>query len=99
MLALSSGMGADQLWQVHQEALSLEEKILRHFDMSSQYGPCIGISRVDRWKRAQRLRLNPPVEVFSVCLQVVEENGKSDTRRDTRIAYIDEFLSTKTAVE
>lgn len=30
-------MGADQL-VVHHEHLSLDEKILRHFDLSSQYG-------------------------------------------------------------
>ncbi|KAI5795542.1 DNA polymerase delta, subunit 4-domain-containing protein [Geopyxis carbonaria] len=84
---------------VHQGNLSLQEKILRHFDLSSQYGPCIGISRVNRWKRAHKLGLNPPVEILAVALEMEDENGGNETRRDTRISYIDDFLSTRTEQE
>ncbi|TGZ84111.1 hypothetical protein EX30DRAFT_338674 [Ascodesmis nigricans] len=80
---------------LHQEDLTLEEKILRHFDMSSQYGSCIGIARLDRWKRAQRLGLNPPIEVLAVALMMEDASGGEDKTRDTRIAYIDDFLSTR----
>lgn len=38
--------------------------ILRVFDMTAKYGPCVGISRLDRWKRAQKLGLEPPEEVI-----------------------------------
>ena len=58
---------------VHQKSLSLPEKILRHFDLSSQYGPCIGISRLKRWKRAESLSLNPPIEVLAVLMKLEEE--------------------------
>jgi len=54
---------------VHQDSLSINEKILRHFDLSSQYGPCIGITRFRRWNRAYRLGLNPPVEVLTVLIR------------------------------
>ncbi|CCX07403.1 DNA polymerase delta, subunit 4-domain-containing protein [Pyronema domesticum] len=54
---------------VHQSDLSTTEKILRHFDLSSQYGPCIGISRVARWRRAEVLGLKPPMEVLAVALE------------------------------
>jgi hypothetical protein len=37
--------------------------ILRVFDLSSQWGPCVGISRLERWKRAEEWGLEPPVEV------------------------------------
>lgn len=60
---------------VHQEELPLEEKVLRHFDLSLQYGPCIGISRLARWKRAQGLGMNPPVEVLAVCLKMEKNFG------------------------
>ena len=30
---------------------------------SSRYGPFIGMTRMQRWKRAQVLNLNPPIEV------------------------------------
>ncbi|KAJ4155200.1 hypothetical protein LMH87_000456 [Akanthomyces muscarius] len=63
--------------RVHQEGLSLNEKVLRYFDVSSQYGPCIGTPRMKRWQRAERLGLNPPIEVLAVLLR--EENkGNSD---------------------
>ncbi|EAW16285.1 putative DNA polymerase delta subunit 4 [Aspergillus fischeri NRRL 181] len=71
--------------RVHQEDLSLHEKILRHFDLSSQYGPCIGIARLKRWRRAKMLNLNPPIEVLAVLLK------EKDTVKQR--AYVDELLS------
>ncbi|KAJ5239099.1 hypothetical protein N7468_003718 [Penicillium chermesinum] len=70
--------------RVHQQDLSLEEKILRNFDLSSQYGPCIGIARIKRWRRANALNLNPPLEVLAVLLK-----GEDVKER----AYIDYLLS------
>lgn len=29
---------------------------------SYEYGPCIGVTRMERWDRAAALGLNPPVE-------------------------------------
>ncbi|KAF4978831.1 hypothetical protein FZEAL_4854 [Fusarium zealandicum] len=63
--------------RLHQEGVTLSEKVLRYFDVSSQYGPCIGIPRMKRWKRADRLGLNPPVEVLAVLLN--EESKGSQT--------------------
>ena len=78
----------------------MEEKILRHFDLSSQFGPCIGITRVNRWKRAQRLGLNPPLDVLAVALQMEDEHrGEVEGKRDRRIAYLDDYFSTRTAKE
>ncbi|KAL8907352.1 MAG: hypothetical protein Q9207_001470 [Kuettlingeria erythrocarpa] len=59
--------------RVHQQQLSLHEKILRHFDLSSQYGPCVGIPRMRRWKRAEGLGLKPPIEVLAVLVK--EQDG------------------------
>ncbi|KAJ8771303.1 hypothetical protein K2173_026480 [Erythroxylum novogranatense] len=39
------------------------ESLLRQFDMNMVYGPCIGMTRLARWQRAQRLGLNPPGEI------------------------------------
>ncbi|KAK9144100.1 hypothetical protein Sjap_004003 [Stephania japonica] len=39
------------------------EQLLREFDMNMAYGPCIGMSRLNRWERAHKLGLNPPEEV------------------------------------
>ncbi|KAJ5990202.1 hypothetical protein N7522_010409 [Penicillium canescens] len=70
--------------RIHQQGIDVEEKVLRHFDLSSQYGPCVGIARVNRWRRANTLKLNPPIEVLAVILK-----GKDTKER----AYIDELLS------
>ncbi|OAP62696.1 hypothetical protein AYL99_01923 [Fonsecaea erecta] len=74
--------------RVHQSDLSLHEKILRHFDLSSQYGPCIGISRLQRWRRANTLGLEPPVEVLAVLLR---EQEHSTSQGCGKMAYIDEL--------
>ncbi|KAG9230384.1 putative DNA polymerase delta subunit 4 [Amylocarpus encephaloides] len=75
--------------RVHQGDLRVEEKILRLWDMSSQYGPCIGTPRLNRWLRAHNLGLNPPIEVLAVLLK--EERGNSKVER----AHVDELMSNK----
>ncbi|KUL86662.1 hypothetical protein ZTR_03010 [Talaromyces verruculosus] len=72
--------------RVHQNGLDIDEKILRHFDLSSQYGPCVGISRIKRWRRAHMLDLEPPIEVLAVLLK----NRKAPVAER---AYVDELLS------
>lgn len=79
---------------MHQQGLSLNEKILRHFDLSSQYGPCIGVARMKRWKRANGLGLRPPIEVLTVLLKEEESMNKKAER-----AYVDELMSTRLVVE
>lgn len=36
------------------------ENTLRQFDLDMRYGPCVGLSRLRRWERAQALGLQPP---------------------------------------
>ncbi|KAH6695787.1 DNA polymerase delta, subunit 4-domain-containing protein [Plectosphaerella plurivora] len=74
--------------RVHVDDLSVGEKVLRYFDVSSQYGPCVGIQRVKRWQRAERLGLNPPIEVLAVILQ---EEQKGNPK--TQTAHMDEILN------
>ena len=114
---------------VHQQDLSLQEKILRHFDLSSQYGvsprhshfasclhtptrtslhpstnptphlqPCIGITRLARWKRASKLGLHPPIEVLAVLLQEADKT-KVGSEIKGQTAYIDELLGGRSAIE
>ncbi|KAK5651211.1 hypothetical protein OQA88_12718 [Cercophora sp. LCS_1] len=64
----------------HTEGLTTGEKILRYFDVSSQYGPCIGTARLKRWQRAEALGLNPPIEVLAVLLK--EENKPQRAHMD-----------------
>ncbi|KAK8134418.1 DNA polymerase delta [Apiospora sp. TS-2023a] len=93
-----TGRQVDQYWRklegeriskrVHQEDLSQAEKVLRYFDVSSQYGPCVGISRMRRWQRADKLGLNPPPEVLAVLLKEEEQGTKGVER-----AHMDTILN------
>lgn len=62
--------------------------------MSSQYGPFTGVTRVERWVRAKRLGLDPPIEVLAVALMMEDKKGGGDMGRDCRKAYVDEWFST-----
>ncbi|XP_058382254.1 DNA polymerase delta subunit 4 isoform X2 [Diceros bicornis minor] len=43
-----------------------ELELLRQFDLAWQYGPCTGITRLQRWHRAKQMGLEPPPEVRQV---------------------------------
>ncbi|KAL5513407.1 hypothetical protein ACEPAH_3806 [Sanghuangporus vaninii] len=53
---------------VHAEKQTKIHHILRVFDTSYEYGPCIGMTRLQRWERAHALGLNPPPEVREILL-------------------------------
>ncbi|KAL5536681.1 hypothetical protein ACEPAF_504 [Sanghuangporus sanghuang] len=61
---------------VHAEKQTKIHHILRVFDTSYEYGPCIGMTRLQRWERAHALGLNPPPEVREILLskQGLEED-------------------------
>ncbi|KAH5655158.1 hypothetical protein HBI23_148330 [Parastagonospora nodorum] len=77
--------------RVHQSDLSLHEKVLREFDMSAQYGPCTGIARLKRWKRAYRINLDPPLEVLAVLLKEMDEDSSVALQR----SQVDELLNSR----
>ncbi|KAF2873463.1 DNA polymerase delta, subunit 4-domain-containing protein [Massariosphaeria phaeospora] len=81
--------------RVHQEDITTHEKILREFDMSGRYGPCTGIARLKRWKRAHRLELDPPIEVLAVLLKEMESKDKLTVQR----SRVDELLNARVDVE
>ncbi|GFO10551.1 DNA polymerase delta subunit 4-like [Plakobranchus ocellatus] len=43
--------------------------ILKQFDLTLEYGPCIGISRLDRWERAEKHGLKPLPEVRDLLIR------------------------------
>jgi len=48
---------------------------LRGFDMNTAYGPCLGMTRLERYERAQKWGLKPPPKIgkFLKALDVDEE--------------------------
>ncbi|XP_069089038.1 DNA polymerase delta subunit 4 isoform X1 [Pleurodeles waltl] len=49
------------------EELALER--LRSFDLEWRYGPCTGITRLERWERAEFLGLQPPKAIRDLVLE------------------------------
>ncbi|KAF6753524.1 DNA polymerase delta, subunit 4-domain-containing protein [Ephemerocybe angulata] len=62
---------------IHGKDLNRIDDILRVFDLSYEYGPCIGMSRLERWERAQTLGLNPPKDVYDILMT---KEGLTDPR-------------------
>ncbi|PNS16064.1 hypothetical protein CAC42_4465 [Sphaceloma murrayae] len=84
--------------RVHQEGLAVGEKILREWDMSGQFGPCIGISRLARWRRARKLGLEPPVEVLGVLLGVLDGDKAERKGEEGGRAYVDLLMGSRFGV-
>ncbi|KAI9650566.1 hypothetical protein NHQ30_000584 [Ciborinia camelliae] len=76
--------------RVHQRNLEISEKMLREWDCMSQFGPAIGIPRTQRWHRASRLGLNPPIEILAVLLKEEEKKNKAVER-----AHVDELMGAR----
>ncbi|XP_072239643.1 DNA polymerase delta subunit 4 [Leuresthes tenuis] len=46
---------------------------LRQFDLDWRFGPCTGISRLQRWERAKLHGLNPPEDIRNLLLKTHNE--------------------------
>ncbi|XP_071485461.1 DNA polymerase delta subunit 4-like [Diadema antillarum] len=42
---------------------------LREFDLDWRFGPCTGITRLERWERAERHGYNPPKNIKDLVLE------------------------------
>ncbi|KAI0259426.1 DNA polymerase delta, subunit 4-domain-containing protein [Gloeopeniophorella convolvens] len=69
---------------VHASDQTPVHHILRVFDLSYEYGPCIGVTRIERWERAAALGLNPPPEVRDILMT---QEGNTDTRLTENVLY------------
>ncbi|KAK8861353.1 hypothetical protein IAR55_002172 [Kwoniella newhampshirensis] len=58
--------------------------ILRVFDMTSKYGPCVGVTRLQRWERAKKWGLNPPEEIRTI---LTTEQGEDDVTYRENVLY------------
>ncbi|ESK87575.1 dna polymerase subunit delta-4 [Moniliophthora roreri MCA 2997] len=53
---------------IHAEGKNRVHHTLNVFDMTYEYGPCMGLTRLERWERANAMGLNPPVEIREILL-------------------------------
>ena len=51
-----------------------ELALLRDFDFSSRYGPCADITRLARWRRAEKFNLDPPKEVLEILERLPKDS-------------------------
>ena len=51
----------------------MESALLRDFDFVEAFGPCVGPTRLQRWRRAARWGLDPPERVKEI-LEGLEED-------------------------
>ncbi|WVQ62952.1 uncharacterized protein L199_001101 [Kwoniella botswanensis] len=58
--------------------------VLRVFDLTSSYGPCVGITRLQRWERAKKWGLNPPEEIRDI---LTTKEGEDDVRYRENVLY------------
>ncbi|TFL02289.1 DNA polymerase delta, subunit 4-domain-containing protein [Pterulicium gracile] len=65
--------------QVHKGEETDLHQMLRVFDMTYEYGPSIGLTRLERWERANTLGLKPPSEVREILL-TKDGNGRNEYR-------------------
>ena len=55
----------------------LAEARLREWDMNSRFGPCMSMTRLERWQRAAKLDLDPPVFIYNIIKTFPELKDKS----------------------
>ena len=53
------------------------EARLREWDMNTRFGPCMSMTRLERWNRAKKLDLDPPVFIHNVMKAFPELKDKS----------------------
>jgi len=76
---LGTKFGVYSLTAVHERDQNTINTILRDFDLTPRYGPCVGISRLDRYRRAEKMGLKPPPEVLYI---LETEEGLRDWNND-----------------
>lgn len=51
---------------MHGENVNRIDRILRVFDLDADYGPCTGMTRLERWERARDIGADPPAEIAEI---------------------------------
>lgn len=69
---------------IHQEEYNVVDRLLRKFDLTAEYGPAAGLSRLQRWQRAYALGKHPPAVVKSI---LETHEGTSQTRYSQPYMY------------
>lgn len=66
-------------WLKRAQDIDPIEEHLRAFDLTSKYGPVVGLTRRERWNRAKALGLDPPLDVLEI---ITAQGGESSAAND-----------------
>jgi len=75
--AQTSALVSHGSWDLKDDFGEQEEQ-LRQFDMDMKFGPCIGVTRLQRWERASAMGLQPPAHLRDLLLRVPSTKDRSD---------------------
>jgi len=73
---------------LHWEDADDIEVVLRKWDLDLKYGPCIGLSRLERWERAKKLGLNPPDYVHKILTAAADDSNIEPAQPDSLWAHV-----------
>ncbi|KAK6192687.1 hypothetical protein SNE40_004116 [Patella caerulea] len=74
---------ADSAPSTSESKFERDIELLKSFDLTLEYGPCTGISRLERWSRAEKHGLNPPQSVYNLLqLHADDDNYKQNLWKD-----------------
>lgn len=59
--------------QKHNEEEAID-RLLAQFDGEREFGPCLGITRMERWERAEKYGCNPPLCVKDILVRDLADN-------------------------
>lgn len=80
LVQASSGDANDV--QLTQTEISQAIKCLKLFDLTTKFGPFVGLSRTARWRRAQQFGLDPPPEILKVLNDIRHQQSIPDVDLD-----------------
>lgn len=69
---------------VHIDHENRIQQILRVFDLDPNFGPCMGMSRLERWQRAKDLDLEPPQEIYDI---LTKKQGAQEHKENVFTAH------------
>lgn len=67
-------------------------EVLKRFDLNYKYGPCTGLTRMERWDRALKLGLNPPPEIPLLIHQLTEHERSEEKRKEVELHLWNQVL-------
>mmetsp|Transcript_18737 Transcript_18737/g.41044 ORF Transcript_18737/g.41044 Transcript_18737/m.41044 type:complete len:105 (-) Transcript_18737:150-464(-) len=61
------------------------DSVLKAFDLCPKYGPCAGVSRLERWDRANKFGLNPPLQVREIIKDLPSDDPRLQSLWEGRL--------------